>query len=71
MCKDMSEEQLLLLEKVEDPNELRRLLDEISGCRDCSCMFISEPKIDDSPCRIYHQVRARNRVLYIFDKIGF
>jgi hypothetical protein len=71
MCKEVSEEELFLLEEIEDPNELRRLLEEIARCENCSCCKSSEPGDRDIRCLIHHQVRFRNRLFHIFTKMGF
>jgi hypothetical protein len=70
MCKEMTEEQLRFLEETEDPNELRRLLDEIGACTGCSCGRSPELEGDGIRCLIHHQVKFRNRLLHIFDKMG-
>ena len=71
MCKELTEEQLLSQEKIEDPNELRTVLEEMGVCRYCSCGKSSESGDHDILRRIQHQMRFRNRLLHILDKIGF
>ncbi|MBI5593710.1 MAG: hypothetical protein HY881_24930 [Deltaproteobacteria bacterium] len=70
MCKEVSEAQLRLLEEIEDPDELRRLLGEITGCNKCPFGRNPEPKNDDAICCIHHQMRFINRLFHIFKKIG-
>jgi hypothetical protein len=71
MCKEVPEEQLLLLERIEDPDELRMLLDEIGGRRWCSYGRSLELSGYDIECLIQHQVKFRNRLLHILNKMGF
>jgi len=70
MCKDISEEQFLLLEKIEDPGELRKSLEVICECKDCSCRKSPESRDYDNQCCIRHQVNFRNRLLHILNKMG-
>jgi hypothetical protein len=67
MCKEMTDEQLRLLEETEDPCELRRLLDELGTCGDCSLK--SESKGDDIPCCVHHSMRFGNLLFHIFEKM--
>lgn len=70
MCKQGPEDLLDLIEKTEDPAELRSLLKDICDCSDCCYGKDSGTGAQDSGCCFQHRVEFRNWLLHVIEGGG-